>query len=237
MMRLDPTTGTFTSFHLSFIQLCMETRSYAAAEPILDNYIHSLPTKIPASVREGLEYSVPCADVATSGEYIHQGSGHTDKVTLMDLQEYYLLGAMAYFGMRQFNKARRFLEYVLIAPSANVANGLMLEAYKKWVLVSCLVDSTVWNMFHSTHGTSNADQDGVTPRTANANAIKQIKSASKAYEALAEAYTQLGNLPKLKAQIKAGADTWAEVSSETSSPVGFGLAGAYSFSRTVTRVL
>jgi COP9 signalosome complex subunit 3 len=150
MMRLDPTTGTFTSFHLSFIQLCMETRSYAAAEPILDNYIHSLPTKIPAAVREGLEYSVPCADIATSGEYIHQGSGHSDKVTLTDLQEYYLLGAMAYLGVRQFSKARHFLEYVLVAPSANVANGLMLEAYKKLVLVNCLVNSTVWNMFHST---------------------------------------------------------------------------------------
>jgi COP9 signalosome complex subunit 3 len=59
----------------------------------------------------------------------------------------------------------------------------------------------------------NVLQDGNTPRTANANAIKQVKSASKTYEALAEAYTQLGNLPKLKAQIKAGTDTWAEVSS------------------------
>jgi COP9 signalosome complex subunit 3 len=146
MIRLDPTTGTFTSFHLSFVQLCMETRSYNAAVPILDNYIHSIPTKIPAAVREGLEYSVPCADVATSGEYIHQGSGHSEKVTLTDLQEYYLLGAMAYLGLRQFREAQHLLEHVLIVPSANVANGLMLEAYKKWVLVSCLVDSTVFKI-------------------------------------------------------------------------------------------
>jgi COP9 signalosome complex subunit 3 len=143
MIRLDPTTGTFTSFHLSFIQLCMETRSYAAAEPILDNYIHSIPTKIPAAVREGLEYSVPCADVATSGEYIHQLSGHSEKVTLSDVQEYCLLGAMAYLGLRQYKKARQLLEHVLIVPSANTANGLMLEAYKKWVLASCLVNITV----------------------------------------------------------------------------------------------
>jgi COP9 signalosome complex subunit 3 len=153
MIRLDPTTGTFTSFHLSFIQLCMETQSYAAAEPILDNYIHSLPSKISATARENLEYSVPCADVATSGEYIHQGSGHSDKVTLADLQEYYLLGAMTYLGTRQFKKARNLLEHVLIVPSANVANGFMLEAYKKWVLVSCLVNSTVWAELNSIHGT------------------------------------------------------------------------------------
>jgi COP9 signalosome complex subunit 3 len=216
------------------MQLCMETRSYAAAEPILDNYIHSLPSKIPASVRENLEYSVPCADVATSGEYVHQGSGHSEKVTLADLQEYYLLGAMAYLGIRQFKKARNFLEHVLIVPSANVANGFMLEAYKKWVLVSCLVDSTVWAASNSTHGTSNVLQNGTTPRTANANAIKQVKSASKAYEALAEAYTQLGNLPKLKAQIKAGTDTWAEVSLRNVKHARPPLAGADKYLRMVT---
>lgn len=59
---------------------------------------------------------------------------------------------------------------------------------------------------------SDAKQDAQIPRTANGNAIKQLKAVSKAYEALGEAYIQLGNLPKLKAQIKAGADTWAEVS-------------------------
>lgn len=143
MIRLDSTTGTFTSIHLSFIQLCLETRSYAAAAPILDNYIHTLPAKIPNVVRESLEYSVPCADVASSGEYIHLNSGHSDKVSLSDVQEYYVLGAMAYLGLRQFKKAQQFLEHVLIVPAANVANGLMLEAYKKFVLVSCLVDGEV----------------------------------------------------------------------------------------------
>jgi COP9 signalosome complex subunit 3 len=193
------------------MQLCMETRSYAAAVPILDNYIHSIPTKIPASVREGLEYSVPCADVATSAEYIHQGSGHSDKVVLADVQEYYLLGAMAYLGLRQFKKAQQFLEHVLIVPAANIANGLMLEAYKKWVLVNCLVNFAVGRAHHVGNDMSDFTQGGAIPRTVNINAIKQVRSASKAYEAVAEAYTQLGNLPKLKAQIKAGTETWAEV--------------------------
>lgn len=191
----------------------METRSYGAAKDILDNYIHSIPTKIPQQVREGLEYSVPCADVASSGDYIHVGSGHSEKVTLSDLQEYYLLGAMAYLGLREFKKAQQLLEHVLIVPTANTANGFMLEAYKKWVLVSCLVHSTVCNVSHTTDGFSDTAQDRAIPRTANSVAIKQVKSASKAYEALAEAYTQLGNLPKLKVQIKYGAEIWADVSS------------------------
>jgi COP9 signalosome complex subunit 3 len=196
MTRLDPTTGTFTSTHVDLIRLCLDTRSYAAAEPILDNYIHGLPSHIPAVVREGYEYSVACADVARSGEYIHRLSGHSDKVALADVQEYYVLGAMAYLGLRQFTKAQHFLEHVLVMPSANVANGLMLEAYKKWVLLSCLVSGEAKHI----------------PRSANPTAIKQVRSASKAYEALADAYTQLNNLPKLKAQINAGTQIWAEVS-------------------------
>ncbi|KAF1834309.1 hypothetical protein BDW02DRAFT_342711 [Decorospora gaudefroyi] len=194
MTRLDPTTGTFTSIHLIFVQLCLETRSYAAAEPILDNYIHTLPTKVPNVVRENLEYSVPCADVVSSGEYMHLNSGHTDKVSLADIQEYYVLGAMAYLGVRQFKKAQHFLEHVLVAPTSSTANGFMLEAYKKWVLVTCLVDGKM----------------GSVPRTANGNAIKTIKFASKAYEALAEAYEELHNMSKLKAQVKMGAEMWAE---------------------------
>lgn len=211
MVRLDPTTGTFTSTHLNFVRLCLETRSYAAAEPIIDNYIHTLPATIPNVVRDGLEYSVPCADVASSGDYIHQHSGHSDKITLADVQEYYLLGAMGYMGLRQYKKAQQLLEHVLIAPSTNTANGLMLEAYKKWVLISCLVEGKVCSMSTNHDTKTNRVQSSSSLRSANGNAIKQIKAASKAYDALADAYQQLDNLPKLKAQVQAGTEVWAEV--------------------------
>jgi COP9 signalosome complex subunit 3 len=143
MFRLDPTTGTFTSTHLRFIQLCMETRSYKAALPVLNNYIHSLPTAIAKETLEDLEHSVVAADSVASGEFINLKSGHTGKITLTDLQEYYILGAMAYIGERQVHNALHFLEHVLVTPANNALNGLMLEAYKKWVLISCLADKSV----------------------------------------------------------------------------------------------
>ena len=83
------------------------------------------------------------SDSVASGEYINVKSGHTAKINLPDLQEYYVLGAMAYLGERQFKKALHFLEHVLVTPASNALNGLMLEAYKKWVLISCLVDHSV----------------------------------------------------------------------------------------------
>jgi hypothetical protein len=50
------------------------------------------------------------------------------------------------------------------------------------------------------------------PRTANSSAIKNLKAAAKAYEAIAEAFQQVGNFAKLKAQVLAGKEVWAEVS-------------------------
>ncbi|KAJ4346978.1 uncharacterized protein N0V89_010911 [Didymosphaeria variabile] len=194
MFRLDPTTGTFTSTHLRFIQLCMETRSYKAALPVLNNYIHSLPAAIAKETLDDLEYSVVAADSVASGEYINLKSGHTAKISLTDLQEYYVLGAMAYLGERQVKDALHFLEHVLVTPANNALNGLMLEAYKKWVLISCLADKSY----------------KTPPRTMSSAAVKHCKNAAKAYEALAEAFQQLNNLPKLKAQVNAGSEIWAE---------------------------
>lgn len=111
--------------------------------PVLNNYIHSLPTAIAKETLEDLEYSVVAADSVASGEFITLKSGHTAKITLVDLQEYYVLGAMAYLGERQVKDALHFLEHVLVTPANNTLNGLMLEAYKKWVLISCLADKSV----------------------------------------------------------------------------------------------
>ncbi|KAF1979970.1 hypothetical protein BU23DRAFT_549136 [Bimuria novae-zelandiae CBS 107.79] len=194
MFRLDPTTGTFTSTHLNFIRLCMETRSYKAALPVLDNYIHSLPTTIAKETLEDLEYSVVASDSVTSGEYINLKSGHTNKISLTDLQEYYVLGAMAYLGEGRFKDALHFLEHVLVTPANNALNGLMLEAYKKWVLINCLADQSY----------------KMPPRTMSSTAVKNCKNAAKAYEALADAFQQLNNLPKLKAQVNAGMEIWEE---------------------------
>lgn len=121
----------------------MEARAYAPALSILDNYIHSLPSKIESKVAS-LEYSVPAAEHTNSGDYITQKSAHSGTITLQAVQEYYVLGAMAYAGMRQFKDARDFLEHVLVMPSTNGAcTGLFVEAYQKWVLLSLLVDGSV----------------------------------------------------------------------------------------------
>lgn len=69
--------------------------------------------------------------------------------------------------------------------------------------------------------------------------MKQVRACAKAYEALAEAFSQLNNLPKLKAQINAGKDTWDEVSRPTPHETcvsRFKPRSAYTTRRTVTLV-
>jgi len=136
---------------------------------------------------------VPCAETANSSDFITMRSGHSEKIYLADLHEYYMLGSLAYIGARRFKQALLFLEHILITPAANIANGIMLEAYKKWMLVGCLANGAPSSI----------------PRTANATAMKQVRAASKGYEALAEAF-QMMNAPRLRAEAEVGVQMWAE---------------------------
>jgi hypothetical protein len=59
------------------------------------------------------------------------------------VHEYYLLGALCYIALGKWEEAMLFLELVLMSPNASQANGFMLEAYRKWVLVGCIINGRV----------------------------------------------------------------------------------------------
>ena len=155
MLRLDPTTGVFTSTHLLLVRLCHEARAYSEAIPILDNYIHAFPATPTLHVAPLI-----CSEQTPNSQYITEKSGLSEKIKAEHVHEYFLLGAMAYIGLRQWEQALLFLEYVLVSPTQGPANGLMLEAYRKYVLVGCLIEgkvSVIAVTFHNVH-----DIDGTT---------------------------------------------------------------------------
>jgi COP9 signalosome complex subunit 3 len=96
--------------------------------------IHS----IPLANSYGFDGEFPCSDHQDSSGFITIGSGLTEKVTALQVQEYYLLGAIIFIGLRRWEEALLFLEFVITSPSHNTATGFMLEAYQKWMLVACL---------------------------------------------------------------------------------------------------
>lgn len=70
--------------------------------------------------------------------YITAGSGLSAKLTYADHLHYHLYGAMIYMGLKKWERAMEFLEFVITAPTATVASNIMAEAYKKWLLVGLI---------------------------------------------------------------------------------------------------
>jgi COP9 signalosome complex subunit 3 len=104
------------------------------AVPVIGNTIHS----IPSASSPGFDGDFPCSDHQDSSGFITKNSGLTNIITMAHVQEYFLLGATVYIGLKKWEDALLLLEMVLTSPTQNTATGFMLEAYRKWILVACL---------------------------------------------------------------------------------------------------
>ena len=147
ILRLDPAGSTFTSLHLTFARICLETRLYALALPVLDKDIYYFPQKLSNADKE--MYPFPCSDHETSSTYITRESGLSAKLVYRDHLKYFLFGAMLYMGLKEWKRALLYLEIVILTPVASNASKIQVEAYKKWVLVSLLQKGRVSARFVS----------------------------------------------------------------------------------------
>ncbi|KAI9762569.1 MAG: hypothetical protein M4579_000372 [Chaenotheca gracillima] len=188
ILRLDASSETFTSTHTLFASLCLQARAFRAALPILDKDILGLPSTPPAGLS-----SLPSATGLSSLTYITESSGLSATLNYTDLIEYHLHGAMIYIGLKNWERAYQFLSLVIATPTQNVASSPMVEAYKKWTLVSLLLSG----------------QAGRMPKTANPTAIKSFHAIGKPYETIAEAF-KAGDAMKLQQEVEAGRDIWKE---------------------------
>ena len=50
---------------------------------------------------------------------------------------------MIYMGLQNWERALLFLEIVVVAPQSNATSMIMVEAYKKWLLVGLLFKGEV----------------------------------------------------------------------------------------------
>jgi COP9 signalosome complex subunit 3 len=189
LSRLDPTLGTYTSSHLLFVKACLATHSLEAALPIVEHEIHSFPPK------QAPVGTFQCSQHHLSNGYITKTSNLTDEITIQDVQEYQLLSAMVYIGLKKWLEAQYHLDLVLSTPTTNTANTPMLEAYKKWLLVSLLVDGKA----------------GSLPKTASSGAMKTIRALVKHYDSIVEAFKR-SDPAKLEAEIHDAQQLFDDVS-------------------------
>lgn len=190
LLRLDPTAGTFTSNHLRALRLCIRAGVPSQALPIIDSDIYAYPSKPVKNLPE--DYL--SEEHELSNAYITEKSGFSLKLMPEYVLEYYLLGAHVYIGMRNFNRARLFLETAMLSPSpAKACSALQVEAYKKWVLIGLLSEGKGFPL----------------PKTADPVVMKSLRSLSKTYEALADDFDKR-HYKKFTAEVEAGEVVWAE---------------------------
>eukprot|EP01125_Pyxidicula_operculata_P004172 TRINITY_DN1608_c0_g1_i1.p1 TRINITY_DN1608_c0_g1~~TRINITY_DN1608_c0_g1_i1.p1 ORF type:complete len:455 (+),score=102.21 TRINITY_DN1608_c0_g1_i1:283-1647(+) len=90
----------------------------------------------------------------------------------VDTRLYFYYGGMAYIGLKKFQKAIEFLEIVISAP-ALVASAIMVEAYKKYVLISLIEFGQV----------------GTPPKYTSHSVLRFIKQCSIQYDEFATSYS------------------------------------------------
>lgn len=107
----DALPGQITPVHTDYIQLCLLSKCYHAALPVMEENLHEI-------------------NVEATG------------ITPKDLLCYYYYGGRAYIGLKQFKRAQDFFRMVLTVP-ANVLSAIMVEAFKKFILVSLILNGQV----------------------------------------------------------------------------------------------
>lgn len=194
ILRLDPSSSTLSITHWYFVNACVHVRAYQDAITILDRSIYHVPTSESVKVLDKRLSKRVCSPADSSLAYINPQTGLSGKITYRVLLEYYLLGALCYIGSRQWKKAQAYLEVVLAAPcqqAQNVTSVITIEAYKKWLLLSLIIDGNVKSL----------------PKTFRGNQVRSTKTMAKPYECVVEAY-KTRSLERLQAEIQEGIDIW-----------------------------
>lgn len=190
MLRLDPTSSTLTSIHYGYIRLCLHGAAFQEALPILERTIYHIPSVVDKATA-ARSHRFLCSEMKSSVGYLNPEYGLTHKLTSRDYLEYHIYGAMIYMCLKEWEKAITFLEIVLSTPTSTSVSAIMVEAYKKWVLVGLLMEGKARSL----------------PKGVNQNGVRNIQALAKPYDCLVEAFAS-GNLARLKAEVEEGQNFW-----------------------------
>lgn len=126
--------------------------------------------------------------------YITVSSGLTSKMKPIDVMEYFLYSGMVYIGLRRWTDALECLENAITYPAKDGAvSKVMVEAYKKWLLVSVLIEGKALPL----------------PKTTTSVAARTYHAIAKPYEAVAQIF-ETGTASRLKAEVEQGTGVWQQ---------------------------
>ncbi|KAJ5509129.1 hypothetical protein N7527_011272 [Penicillium freii] len=188
MLRLDPSCAVFTSSHLLLVRLCLQAKAYSCALPVLNKQICHFPI---SQGRPSSDPSVLCADHSSGVSFMTEASGVSAKLSYRDYLQYFLYGGMVYMALKEWRNALHFLGIVISTPGASSVSLIMVEAYKKWVLVGLLENGRLCPP----------------PSITTPHVVKVYQSLARPYIILAHAFER-GDLKRLNAEVDAAKGVW-----------------------------
>ncbi|PCG99627.1 Hypothetical protein PENO1_044120 [Penicillium occitanis (nom. inval.)] len=186
IIRMDPTCASFTVAHLYLTRLCLLAKAYKIARPVIDRTIFAIPSSADRLFIQHSQ-SEPATNAA-SPPYLFEPPM---KITYADHLQYFLYGGMIYMALKEWSKARHFLSIVISCPAVNAVSLIMVEAYKKWVLVNLLEKGTTASV----------------PKITSPLALKTYRALARPYDALATAFIS-GKWERLRDEAQVGDTIW-----------------------------
>jgi COP9 signalosome complex subunit 3 len=134
ILTLDPTGSMLTSSHILLAKLAYNTNHVDLALPIIDKNIVFFPGM------SNYADSTILADTSLSpSAYISRETGLTAQLKPASILEYDLLCGMSFCSRREWAKAHDAFERAVTFPTRDGGTSkIMVEAYKKWVLINLL---------------------------------------------------------------------------------------------------
>lgn len=133
-----------------------------------------------------------CSLHLAAHQYITIESGLTTKVNTQEVLEYFLFSGAVFIGLEQWERAAELLESVVTYPvKDNAISKIMVEAYKKWILVKVLLGG----------------KSPTLPRNTNSNASKAFQVIGKPYAVVASLF-EMGSASRLNSEIIVGTEIW-----------------------------
>lgn len=189
ILRLDPTGSTLTSTHLLLVRSALKANAFAPAAVVLDKHVLQFLGTVTTPLLGYL-----CSEDLPSQAFVNVVQGNTSTLVYRDIMEYFLLRGTIYIGLGLWGKAFESLENVVTYPSKDHGvSKIMVEAYKKWVLVGVLYEGVPPKL----------------PATASTHASKTYHVLGKGYDTLATLF-ETASADRLRAEAQVGFTTWQE---------------------------
>ncbi|KAG0651900.1 COP9 signalosome complex subunit 3 [Hyphodiscus hymeniophilus] len=187
LLRLNPSGSVLTGLHIYLIKYALETRSYGVIAPIVEKPVLYYP-----GANDQLKPKYLCDLSLSPAAYITINSGFLSKLKSLDIMEYFYNSGMIMIGLRRWEDALDCLESVITYPAKEGAvSKVMIEAYKKWALVSILAEGKLLTL----------------PKTTSSSAAKSYHVLAKPYEAVAQIF-ETGTASRLKAECDYSSSLW-----------------------------